>query len=110
MSVCGKNHVGLWEKSCGFVGKIMSVCGKNNVSLWEKSCRFVGKILWSENLTGKYPHIHRKKNTGLFTYFCQSTASHNVYLKEKSLKLKTACGIRLCRVLLTAESDTTVFC
>ena len=40
MSVCGKNHVSLWEKSCQFVGKIMSVCGKNHVGLWEK---FVGQ-------------------------------------------------------------------
>ena len=29
MSVGGLNHVGLWEKSCQFVEKIMSVCGKN---------------------------------------------------------------------------------
>ena len=40
MSVCGKNHVGLWEKSCWFVGKIMLVCVKNHVGLWEK---FVGQ-------------------------------------------------------------------
>ena len=40
MSVCGKNHVGLWEKSCRFMEKIMSVCGKNYVGLWEK---FVGQ-------------------------------------------------------------------
>ena len=29
MSACGKNHVGLWKKSCWFAGKIISVCGKN---------------------------------------------------------------------------------
>ena len=39
MSVCDKNHIGLWEKSCRFVGKIMSVCGTNHFGLWEK---FVG--------------------------------------------------------------------
>ena len=54
MSVCKKNHVDLWEKSCRFVGKIMSV-------LWEKSSRFVGKIRWTQKVTGKYPQIHWKK-------------------------------------------------
>ena len=40
MSVCEKNHVGLWKKSSRFDGKILSVCGKNHVGLWEK---FVGQ-------------------------------------------------------------------
>ena len=39
----------------------MSVCGKNHVIMWEKSYRFVGKFRWSENFTGKYPHMHRNK-------------------------------------------------
>ena len=34
--VCGKDNVGLWEKSHRFVGKITLVCGKNHVGLWEK--------------------------------------------------------------------------
>ena len=67
MSVCEKNHVSLWEKSYRFVGKIMSVCGKNHVGLWEKSGGFAGKICWSENFTGKYLHIHRKK---ILDYLC----------------------------------------
>ena len=58
---CEKNHVGLWEKSCQFVGKFMLVCGKNHVGLWEKSRRFVGKFRWSENFTEKYPHMPRNK-------------------------------------------------
>ena len=48
-------------KSCQFVRKIMSVCGKNQVGLMEKSCRFVGKICRTENLNEKYPHMHLKK-------------------------------------------------
>ena len=54
MSVCGENHVGLWEKSCRFVGKIKSV-------FWEKSSWFVGKIRWTENFNEKYTLIHRIK-------------------------------------------------
>ena len=47
--------------------KIMSVCGKNQVGLWEKSSRFVGKIRWTENFNEKYPHMHRKK---ILDYLC----------------------------------------
>ena len=103
MSVCGKNHVSLWEKSCQFVGIIMSVCEKNHVGLWEKSCRFggkschfVGKIMsvsgknsLVRKLNRKKPAHTPKKNTGIFTSICRGTASHNVYLTEKSPTLKT---------------------
>ena len=96
MSVCEKNYVGLWEKSCRFVGKIVSVCGKNHVSLWEKSCRFVGKImsvcgknLLVRKLHRKIPENTPKKKPGIFTSICQGTASHNVYLTENSQELKT---------------------
>ena len=62
--------------------------------------RFVGKIRWTQKATGKYPQIDRKipadtpdKNTGIFTSICRGTASHNVYLTEKSPKLKKVwCG------------------
>ena len=104
MWVCGKSHVGLWEKSYQFVGKIMSVCGK--------IMSVCGKNSLVRKLNQKIPaHTPRKKIRDYLRIFAKvHTASHNVYLKENSLKLKTACGIRLCGVLLTAESDTTVFC
>ena len=88
MSVCEKNHVSLWEKSCQFVGKIISVCGKNHVGMWEKSSWFVGKIMWVcrknllvRKLHRKIPAHTPKKNTGLFMSICLSTASRKVYLK-----------------------------
>ena len=43
-----------FKKSCRSVRNIMSVCEKNHVGLWEK-------IFLSENFTRKYPHMHRKK-------------------------------------------------
>ena len=46
MSACGKNYVGLWEKSSQFLGKIKLVCGKNSLD---------------ENFNEKYTLIHRKK-------------------------------------------------
>ena len=74
MSVCVKNHVLLWEKSCQFVGKIMSVCGK--ISFFRK-------------LHGENTRTYTEKNTRLFSSICRGTASHNVYLMENLLKLKT---------------------
>ena len=94
-----KIHVGLWEKSCSFVGKIMSVCGIIPVSLWEKfgeqsilldnSRQFVGKIQWTKVQCWIIPVSLWEKITGLFTSICRGTASHNVYLTENSPKLKT---------------------
>ena len=61
--VIGLIHNGnfyFFKKSCRFVRKIMSVCGKNHVGLWEKSCRFVGKIM---SVCGKIllvRKLHRK--------------------------------------------------
>ena len=70
-----KIHVGLWEKSCSFVGKIMSVCGIIPVSLWEKfgelsivldnSHQFVGKNQWTKVQCLIIPVSLWEKITGL---------------------------------------------
>ena len=62
-----------------FPGKFTSVCGKNSLD---------GK------LHRKIPTHAPKKNIGLFTSICQSTASHKVYLTENSRELKT--GYQYC--------------
>ena len=61
----------------------MSLSGKNHVGLWENL--LVKKLHW------KIPAHAPKKNTGLFTSISRGTGteSHNVYLTENLLKLKT---------------------
>ena len=72
----------------------------NKSTVLDNSRQFVGYIRWTENFTEKYPD----KITGLLTSICRGTVSHNVYLTENSLKLKTVCTmLYLCDVPFILE-------
>ena len=82
MSVCGKNHVSLWEKSCRHVGKIMSICGKNHVGLWGKSRQLVGKFtsVCGKNHVGLWEKFVRRKNSLKNTHTCTGKKYQIIYV------------------------------